>query len=137
MLQISLPTLVCLFALIMVPFDEEKILILTCSNSSVFSFVINVTGVLFKQFFSTPTSYSYSPMLSENIFIIIFYFLHFFMLFKYSCLQPPSTPPTPAIPTLLFYFSNVDIQSTQMAFYVCSEIKDFSKMDIKIEPDVC
>ena len=59
------------------------------------------------------------------------------MLFKDSCLQPPSTPPTPAIPTLLFYFSNVDIQSTQMAFYVCSEIKDFSKMDIKIEPDVC
>lgn len=63
-------SVVCLFALIMASFDEEEVLILIFSNSSVFSFMTNVICLLFKKFFSISKSWRYSPALFSGNFIV-------------------------------------------------------------------
>ena len=69
----------------------------------------------------SPSTVFWEPSNEVLDFFICFFFLHFLLLFKYSCLHFPSTnPPNPSHPHWLRVFTGTSMDQDQI-MYICLE----------------
>ena len=66
--------------------NKQTFLFLMHSNLSILLFIINIFEVLFKKYFSTPSSWNYSPML---LFFFFFLLCNIVLVLPYINMNPP------------------------------------------------
>lgn len=124
-LQMFSPTLICLFIFVTVIFEEQKVLILTKSNLSIFSLMDDAFGVESKiSLPNNPRSQGFLPMFSSRSFIVDLTFkiydpfwinfyidarygskLIFFCIWKSNCLVPFVEKTSLSLPIALHFFN--------------------------------